>query len=48
LAQNTEMAVDRPTHEQDTLAGLLIETLVAIPRTVAIRHALLAECLDAL
>lgn len=48
VAQNIEMAVDRPTSQQDLLAGLLVDALVAMPRTVAIRQVLLAECLDAL
>jgi len=48
VAQNIEMAVDRPTPEQDMLAGLLIAALVAMPHTVVIRQALLAECLNAL
>lgn len=45
VAQNVEMAVDRPTPKQDVLAGLLVNALLAMPRTIAIRQALLADCL---
>ena len=48
VVQNIGMALDRPTPQQDVLTGLLINALLAMPRTIAVRQALLQECLGRL
>ncbi len=45
VRQNVEMALNRPSREQDVLAGLLIGALKAMPRTTQLRQRLLADCL---
>lgn len=45
VRQNVEMALDRPSRKQDLLAGLLIDVLKAMPRTIERRQRLLADCL---